>query len=557
MIQDLTAPNTITVTESENLYRALFDASPLMYFVLDEDGTVLSVSQNAIERLGYESSELVGKSVFDIFYEEDLPKTLEQIELLRREPDRMRQWEFRKVHKDGRIVYVSVNGRLLRQPTGKNLFLIICEDVTERKLAQDALLQSEARYRTLIENSAIILYALDPNGVVTLSEGAGLAKLGLKAGEVVGASVFELYRDYPRILQTMRRALNGENFSDENTINGLSLQVSHTALRDENGRFIGSVGVTTDVTELRRAETVMRDSEQRYRAFIEQSLEGIWRVEMTEPIPIDLPNSKQIELMYKTGFLAECNNAMARQYGFESGNDLTGKPLGEMLIHRDPASEAYLQAFIESGYRLTDAESHESDSEGRDKYFLNNLVGVVENNNLFRAWGTQRDITERIAAEQKKVEAVRQLETFVERDALINRITNKIRQSLKLEEVFQAIVNELGKHLAVSRCILYLFDYDKHQARAVASYINAPGVSSQDFHVPLTKTTVEALLKKDSMAFDDVAEEPIIRPLYEKVLRARDVKSLMCVGIKVGEDISGVSSFATSEDYRKWSEADI
>src|SRR5215212_40819 len=148
-------------------------------------------------------------------------------------------------------------------------------------------------------------------------------------------------------------------------------------------------------------QRALRESEERYRAFIANSSEGIWRFELANPVPTDLPEDEQIELCYRHGYLAECNDAMARMYGFERAGEITGARLGDLLIREDPANVEYLRAFIRSGYRLTDAESVETDREGRRRYFLNNLVGVLEGGNLLRAWGTQRDATAAKAAEEK------------------------------------------------------------------------------------------------------------------------------------------------------------
>ncbi|MEO8647675.1 MAG: PAS domain S-box protein [Acidobacteriota bacterium] len=137
----------------------------------------------------------------------------------------------------------------------------------------------------------------------------------------------------------------------------------------------------------------MRESEERYRAFIESSTEGIWRLELNEPISVDLDVDRQIALAYQFGYLAECNDAMARQYGYSTADQITGARLDELLVRSDPRNEGYIRAFIESNYRLFEAESHEKAADGREIYFLNNLTGIIENGSLVRAWGTQRDIT--------------------------------------------------------------------------------------------------------------------------------------------------------------------
>ncbi|MFL6232158.1 MAG: ATP-binding protein [Thermoanaerobaculia bacterium] len=160
----------------------------------------------------------------------------------------------------------------------------------------------------------------------------------------------------------------------------------------------GAVLVLRDVTA---AEQALRESQERYRAFIEQSSEGIWRFELEEPIPIDLPVDEQIELAYQHGVLAECNRVMAQMYGLADESEILGARLGQLLPATDPHNVKYLRNFVESGYRLTGAESHELDAEGNPKVFLNNLVGVVEDGRLVRAWGSQLDITEQRRLEEE------------------------------------------------------------------------------------------------------------------------------------------------------------
>src|SRR5215207_10084529 len=155
---------------------------------------------------------------------------------------------------------------------------------------------------------------------------------------------------------------------------------------------------TPSPAEIQRA---LRESEERYRAFIANSSEGIWRFELEEPVPTGLPEDEQIERCYRHGYLAECNDAMARMYGYGRAGEITGARLGDLLVREDPANVEYLRAFIRSGYRLTDAGSVETDREGRRRYFLNNLVGVLEGGHLLRAWGTQRDVTERRRVEHE------------------------------------------------------------------------------------------------------------------------------------------------------------
>lgn len=142
----------------------------------------------------------------------------------------------------------------------------------------------------------------------------------------------------------------------------------------------------------------LRESEERYRAFIANSSEGIWRIEFDPPGDITLPVETLIDLAYERGRVAECNEAMARMYGLSSPDDLIGKGL-DFMMPPSPESREYFATIIRAGFRVTDLESVEQDAAGNVIHISNSMNGVVENGLFRRMWGTQRNITERKLAE--------------------------------------------------------------------------------------------------------------------------------------------------------------
>jgi PAS domain S-box-containing protein len=137
------------------------------------------------------------------------------------------------------------------------------------------------------------------------------------------------------------------------------------------------------------------DNEDRYKLFVELSSEGIWRFEFNDKsgLDISLPIQQQMEVFFEKFILAECNDVMAKMYGFANKDEIVGIGLKEIM----PPNEniEFATHFIKSNYRLTDVETVEQDNNGQLKYFLNNLIGLVKDGKLYGAWGTQRDITER------------------------------------------------------------------------------------------------------------------------------------------------------------------
>jgi PAS domain S-box-containing protein len=168
--------------------------------------------------------------------------------------------------------------------------------------------------------------------------------------------------------------------------------------REESLRFEVS-GISTDITERKRTQAALQASEERHRSFIEQTAEGIWRVELDQPLAPGLVEDAQIEHFYAHAVLAECNDAMARMYGHQHAAEFVGARLEDLLPRSDPHNVEYLRAFIRSGYRLTDAESHGRSRDGEERYFLNSLVGIVEDGRLLRSWGSKRDVSAHRLAE--------------------------------------------------------------------------------------------------------------------------------------------------------------
>jgi PAS domain S-box-containing protein len=284
--------------------------------------------------------------------------------------------------------------------------------------AGSAATESEQQFRALAENVPVLVWMDDADHNLIYQNPVADAFSGRTIDQESGRGWFEgihpddvgpldeLYRDTvakPGFYQRMLRLRRADG------VYRWMLEIGVPRLAPD-GALLGFLGVDVDVTELKEASARLEQAESRYRHFIEQSTEGIWRFELDAPMPVTLPESEQVRLLLDGSYLAECNVAMAAMYGYDRPEEMVGKYLRDLAAPDIPAMEDVLRRFIRSGYRLTNVETHERDRHGHSKLFLNNLVGVIENGAMVRSWGMQQDITERRVLEEE-TRQVRKMET--------------------------------------------------------------------------------------------------------------------------------------------------
>jgi two-component system cell cycle sensor histidine kinase/response regulator CckA len=281
----------------------------------------------------------------------------------------------------------------------------------ESRRATAALKEAESKYRQLVEQVPAISYVAEAgvHGRFLYLSPQVSSILGYRPEDCLADPLFWWNHlnpeDYPIALMEDTWA-EGHPFQVEYRMRGQDgrevwLRDEAVIVRDpQTGRRL-TRGMLIDITERKRAEDALRESEERYRSFVGRSSEGIFRMEYNPPVPCDLPIAEQLVLGRKNGYLAECNDALARMYGRASAEELTGKPLSDFLVLNDPVTQRFMEDFIRAGYRTTDQESREIDSNGVKRIFRNTMAGIVVNGHWVRTWGITRDVTERLHLEEQ------------------------------------------------------------------------------------------------------------------------------------------------------------
>lgn len=231
------------------------------------------------------------------------------------------------------------------------------------------------------------------------------------------------------------------------------ISLSTAQVIDDNGQMIGLIGIASDITnelkrqeELKIAQLDAEESEKRYRQFISQVTEGVYRFEAVEPVDISLPVEEQVDLIYEQMIFVECNKAFLKMYGYQHESEVFGKKHLELQGNRyDQLNRKILVDFITNGYKADNLISEELSTANTKLYFSNSALGIVENGQLVRMWGTQTDVTEKIRNEKIR--------------EILSNISVATLASNTIEELTVVIREELGK--LIDTAVFFIASYDE------------------------------------------------------------------------------------------------
>jgi PAS domain S-box-containing protein len=287
MKSDTRPQDKIAVPDGEAMFASLLAQNAVGIAVLSPEGGFLRANEALCRMLGYGEQELLQKTVRDITHDDDLESTQEiELELLAGPGSRVH--ERRYLRKDGSALWVQVAGTSVRGRSGSpQCFVALVYDITELKLAEDALKASESRFRRMVELSSDWYWVQDEN--FRFVELSGVEKRGIDPEALIGKARWELpgvgalperaWRQHREMLERHEPFSDFVYMAPDNTGEMRYLSVTGEPIFDAQGNFKGYHGVGKDVTDKARALKDLEDGEQRYRMLFDIHPRPMWVVE--------------------------------------------------------------------------------------------------------------------------------------------------------------------------------------------------------------------------------------------------------------------------------------
>jgi PAS domain S-box-containing protein len=403
------------LSDSHEKYREFVQSLPQIVFETDEKGNFTLVNHQAFKIFGYTEEDIKkGLSVFQMIAPEERERAKDRIERLL-SGEGLQAGEYIGLRKDGSTISILVHPQPLVSDNKVVGMRGIATDVTELRKTQEALRESENKYRDLIENLNDTIYSADLQGIITYVNPSVESLIGYNPSEVIGRSFTEFIysEDLPRIEKQFEKIIADIIEPSEYrmvTKYGETRWVRSSSRAAYRGdRVIGIQGVITDVTERVHAEDVTRESEEKFRS-LASTTDSMYLVDR--------------DCRYLI-----MNEGHLLRFGI-SLEMILGRTYGE--FHSEGDTRKFTKK-VEDVFKNGNSIQHEHKSERDGKYFIRTFSPVKDRDGRTTIAVTvvSKDITERKQAE----EALRKREEeLINKSRMLEDANTTLRVLLKRRE---------------------------------------------------------------------------------------------------------------------------
>ncbi|GAF80989.1 unnamed protein product, partial [marine sediment metagenome] len=268
-----------TLWEANARYKALFDRTLYCVYVHDFEGRFLDANDAALNLLGYTKEELTSIDISSLLGEDQLLTALKTLEEIKQTGRQKRTTEYKLTTKDGNYVWVETEASLIYRGEEPYAIQGIAKDITAHKKAEEKLQKSEQDKTVILSSVSELVSYQDYDLRILWANRAAGESVGLSADELVGRHCYEVWqqRSEPCTGCPVLKAIEtGEvQEAEMTTLDGRLWFIRGYPVKVDDGKVVGAVEVTLEITERKRAEEAMWESGERLRAMFESVTDGI------------------------------------------------------------------------------------------------------------------------------------------------------------------------------------------------------------------------------------------------------------------------------------------
>lgn len=533
------------IQESEKRLAKLIEGTKALLFSTDHRGRFIYCNNAGCELLGLVPDQLLGSFYLRLVHPDDRKRVHEQYLLQLKQGLEDSYLEFRYIRKNSKVGWLSFSVNPIIQD-GKIIGLTgVAQDITERKRAEVELQESGKKFRSVIEEAVEIVFTADNSGYFTYVNAAGIKASGYSLEELTKIRYIDLIEPEFKLKVNLnyyrqfkeRRALTTTEYPFRTKSGQIKWFNQNTRLIVENDAVKGFYVIARDVTERRKAQEALQESENKLDVIIESTADGVLAVD-------------------NNGKVIKTNNRFAELWRIpksllDSGDD---SRLINFVLDQLVNPEHFLNK-VSLLYNSTDIDTdmlYFKDGRTFERY---SAPLLKKNKVLGRVWSFH-DITARNQAEE-------QIKNRLEIEKLVSDISSKFINlpSNLLNSAITEALGMIGKFASVDRSYLFLFSEDGSLMDNTHEWC-AEGIEPQidnlkELPVSMLPWWMSKLNNFETIYIPIVSELPIEANAEKEILESQDIKSVIVIPIKSGNILFGFLGFDSVSYEKVWAEEDI
>ncbi|MEG4804705.1 PAS domain S-box protein [Microcoleus sp. ARI1-B5] len=428
--------------------------------------------------------------------------------------------------------------------------LLMTQNITARQLAEEALRESEEKYRCIVETADEGIWIVDTEGKTTFVNQKMANMLGCTPEETIGQPLFAFMDAEGMAIAQANLNRRSQGISEQHDFkfrrrdgSDLWAMVSTNPLPDKQGRYAGALAMVADITDRKQTEAALQQSEAKFRSLYELT-------------------SLPVLMLYDSG-ICDANTATLKLFGCTSPQQLYGKHPGQLSPAFQPngrdslsMAQEMMDLALKRGNNRFDWVHQRSD--GTD-FPAEVVLTVIEVGNQKIIQAVVQDLTERKLAEETLVRSEQALRQQAQREQLLNQIANQIRNSLDLDTILATAVQEIRNLMQLDWCIFTWYRPNSHPPvwEIVYEAKNAALPSLLGTYVveDTSSAGVKQILRREILRIDDVStfEDAELRAAFQAI----KVKSVLSLPIHTADGDLGAITCYQALSARNWSDSEV